>query len=74
MGEIVLIGGQEARTVLGKSSLIFKVPLEGDYPEGTMVRPLRENEFLHLDGEDVYIYARNADGESHLVCCVNFDP
>ena len=26
---------------------------------------------VRLDGEDVYIYARNADGESHLVCCVD---
>ena len=40
IGEIVLIGGQEARTVLGKNSLIFKTPLEGEYPEGTTVRHL----------------------------------
>ena len=71
IGEIVLIGGQEARTVLGKSNLIFKTPLEGEYPEGTTVRHLRENEYLQLDGEDVYVYARNAEGESHLVCCVD---
>ena len=71
VGEIVLIGGQEARTVLGKSSLIFKVPLDGEYPEGTTVRSLRENEFLQLDGEDVYVYARAADGECHLVCGVD---
>ena len=43
---------------MGKSSLIFKVPLEGEYPEGTTVRTLRENEFLQVDGEDVYVYAR----------------
>ena len=54
VGEIVIVGGQEARTVLGKSSLIFKVPLDGVYPEGTVVRTLRENEFLQVDGEDVY--------------------
>ena len=40
VGEIVLVGGQEARTVMGKSSLIFKVPLNGEYPEGTTVRTL----------------------------------
>ena len=71
VGEIVLIGGQEARTVLGKSSLIFKVPLDGECPEGTIVRSLRDNESLQLDGENVYVYARNADGESHLVCGVD---
>ena len=35
------------------------------------MRHLRENEFLQLDGEDVYVYAQNAEGESHLVCCVD---
>ena len=71
VGEIVLIGGQEARTVMGKSSLIFKVPLDGEYPEGTTVRTLRENEFLQLDGENVYVYARDLDGQSHMVCGVD---
>ena len=71
VGEIVLIGGQEARTVMGKSSLIFKVPLDGEYPEGTTVRTLRENEFLQLDGEDVYVYARDPEGCSHMVCGVD---
>ena len=59
VGEIVIVGGQEARTVLGKSSLIFKVPLGGVYPEGTVVRTLRENEFSQVDGEDVYVYERS---------------
>ena len=71
VGETVFIGGQEARTVMGKSSLIFKVPLDGEYPEGTTVRTLRENEFLQVDGEDVYVYARNLDGQSHMVCGVD---
>ena len=71
VGEIVLIGGQEARTVLGKSSLIFKVPLDGEYPEGTAVRTLQENEFLQVDGENVYVYERRPDGASHLVCGVD---
>ena len=71
VGEIVLIGGQEARTVMGKSSLIFKVPLDGEYPEGTTVRTLRENEFLQLDGENVYVYARDLEVQSHMVCGVD---
>ena len=71
VGEIVLIGGHEARPVLGKSSLIFKVPLDGDYPEGTAVRTLRDNELLQVDGENVYVYERKPDGESHLVCGVD---
>ena len=71
VGEIVLVGGQEARTVMGKSSLIFKVPLNGEYPEGTTVRTLRENEFLQLDGEHVYVYAQDLEGQSHMVCGVD---
>ena len=71
VGEIVFIGGQEARTVMGKSSLIFKVPLDGEYPEGTTVRTLRENEFLQLDGENVYVYAQDLEGQSHMVCGVD---
>ena len=71
VGEIVLVGGQEARTVMGKSSLIFKVPLDGEYPEGTTVRTLRENEFLQLDGENVYVFAQGLDGQSHMVCGVD---
>ena len=71
VGEIVFIGGQEARTVMGKSSLIFKAPLDGEYPEGTTVRTLRENEFLQLDGENVYVYAQDPEGQSHMVCGVD---
>ena len=71
VGEIVIVGGQEARTVLGKSSLIFKVPLDGVYPEGTVARSLRENEFFQVDGEDVYVYERRPDGEHRLVCGVD---
>ena len=70
VGEIVLIGGQEARTVISKSSLIFRSPLPVDYPEGTTVRHLRDNEFLQLQGEDLYVYARDLEGGVHFVCCV----
>ena len=71
IGEIVLIGGQEARTVLSKSSLIFRSPLQINYPEGTVVRHLRDNEFLQLEGGDLYVYAQDPEGEAHLVCCVD---
>ena len=55
VGEVVLIGGKEARTVISKGSLIFRVPLENEYPEGTTVRPIRDNEFLQIEGEDLYV-------------------
>ena len=74
VGEIVIIGGQEARIGLGKSSLIFKVPLDGVYPEKTVVRTLQENEFFQVDGENVYVYERRSDGEPHLVCGVDGYP
>ena len=71
IGEIVLIGGQEARTVLSKSSLIFRSPLQIDYPEGMVVRHLGDNEFLQLEGENLYVYARGPEGETHFVCGVD---
>ena len=64
IGEIVLIGEQEARTVLSKSNL-------KDYPEGTVVRHLRDNEFLQLEGENLYVYARGPEGETHFLCGVD---
>ena len=67
----MLIGGQEARTVLSKSSLIFRSPLQIDYLEGTVVRHLRDNEFLQLEGENLYVYARGPEGENHFVCGVD---
>ena len=47
--EIVLIGGQEAKTVV---SLIFR-----DYPMGTAVRPMTDDEFLQTEGEPLCLYA-----------------
>ena len=70
-GRLCSLVARKQGAVLGKSSLIFKAPLDGEYPEGTIVPSLRDNEFLQLDGENVYVYARNADGESHLVCGVD---
>ena len=51
MGESVLIGGQEGRTVVSKGSLIFQFPLQRDYPEGTAARPMTEDEFLQAEGD-----------------------
>ena len=31
VGEVVLIGGQEAETVVNKGSLVFRFPLERDF-------------------------------------------
>ena len=45
-GEIVIIGGKEARTAMGKESLIFRFPLEHDHPQGVVVRPMANEEFL----------------------------
>ena len=56
VGEIVLIGGQEAKTVISKGSLVFRVSLERDYPEGTTVRPMRDDDFLQIEGENMCTY------------------
>ena len=42
-----------------------------DYPEGTTVRHLCDNEFLQLEGENLHVYARSLDGEIHFVCSVD---
>ena len=46
VGEVVVLGEQEAKMVIGKGSLIFRFPIEGNYPEGTVIRPLADDEFL----------------------------
>ena len=71
IGEVVLIGGREARTSINKSSLMFRSPLQVDYPEGTTVRHLRDNESLQLEGEDLFVYARDGEGGAQFVCCVD---
>ena len=35
-GEVILIGDQEAKTVINKGSLVFRFPLERDDPEGPL--------------------------------------
>ena len=37
VGEVVVLGEQEAKMVVGKGSLIFRFPIEGNYPEGTVI-------------------------------------
>ena len=71
VGEIVLIGGQEAKIVISKGGLVFRVPLERDYPEGTTVRPLRDDEFLQSEGENLRLYRRDLEGDIHFVCHVD---
>ena len=71
VGEGVLIGGQEAKTVINKGSLVFRFPLERDYPEGTIVRPLDENEFLQAEGERLCLYRRGSEDDVNFVCYVD---
>ena len=40
VGEVVILGEQEAKMVIGKGSLIFRFPVEGNYTEGTVIRPV----------------------------------
>ena len=71
IGEVVLIGGQEAKTVVNKGSLVFPFPLERDNPEGTIVRPLEENEFLQVERERLCLYRRGPENNVHVVCYVD---
>ena len=57
--------------MISKGSLIFRVPLEDDYLEGTTIKQIRDNEFLQIEGEDLYVYSRDLDGEIHFVCSVD---
>ena len=70
-GEIVLIGGQEAKQPSTKGSLVFRFPLARGYPEGTTVRPLNEDEFLQSEGERLCLYRRGAEDDAHFVCYVD---
>ena len=66
IGEVVLIGGQEAKTVVNKDSLVFRFPLERDCPEGTIVRPLEDSEFLQAEGERLCLYRRGQEDDIHF--------
>ena len=60
-GEIVLIGRQEAKTVVSKKALVFRFPLERDYPAGTVVRPLTDDEFLQVEGDRLCLYRKGTE-------------
>ena len=71
IGEVILIGDQEAKMVINKGSLVFRFPLERDYPEGTVVRPLEDNEFLQAEGDRLCLYRRGHDDDIdplYLLC------
>ena len=71
VGEAVLLGEQEAKMVVDKGSLIFRFPIERDYPEGTAIRPLAENEFIQSEGDRLCVYRRGPDDDIHYVCRVD---
>ena len=71
VGEVVLLGEQEAKMVVDKGSLIFRFPVERDYPEGTVVRPLAENEFIQSEGDRLCVYRRGPEDDIHFVCRVD---
>ena len=66
VGEVVVLGEQEAKMVIGKGSLIFRFPIEGNYPEGTVIRPLADDEFLQAEGDRLCVYRRGSDDDVHL--------
>ena len=57
--------------VIDKGSLVFRLPLERDYPEGTIARPLDENEFLQAEGDRLCVYRRGQEDDIHFVCYVD---
>ena len=71
VGEVVLLGEQEAKMVVDKGSLIFRFPIKRDYPEGTVVRPLAENEFIQSEGDRLCVYRRGPEDDIHYVCRVD---
>ena len=71
VGEVVVLGEQEAKMVVGKGSLIFRFPIEGDYPEGTVIRPLADDKFLQAEGDRLCVYRRGTDDDVHYVCRVD---
>ena len=71
VGEVVVVGEQEAKMVVGKGSLIFRFPIEGNYPEGTVIRPLSDDEFIQLEGDRLCVYRKGPDDDIHYVCRVD---
>ena len=66
VGEVVVLGEREAKMVVGKGSLIFRFPIEGNYPEGTVIRPLADDEFLQSEGDRLCVYRRGPDDDIHF--------
>ena len=64
---MVVLGEQEAKMVEGKGSLIFRFPIEGNYPEGTVIRPLADDEFLQPEGDRLCVYRKGPDDDIHYV-------
>ena len=71
VGEVVVLGEREAKMVVGKGSLIFRFPIEGNYLEGTVIRPLADDEFLQAEGDRLCVYRRGIDDDIHYVCRVD---
>ena len=71
VGEVVVLGEREAKMVIGKGSLIFRFPIEGNCPEGTVIRPLADDEFLQAEGDRLCVYRRGIDDDIHYVCRVD---
>ena len=71
VGEVVLLGEREAKMVVDKGSLVFRFPLERDHLEGTIVRPLDENEIIQAEGDRLCIYRRGQDDDICFVCHVD---
>ena len=71
IGEVVILGEQEAKMVVDKGSLIFRFPIERDYPEGTVIRPLTDDEFIQSEGDRLCVYRRGPEDDIHYVCRVD---
>ena len=71
VGEVVVLGELEAKMVVGKGSLIFRFPIEGNYPEGTVIRPLADDEFLQSESDRLCVYRRGPEDDIHYVCRVD---
>ena len=71
IGEIVLIGAKETRTVLAKGSLIFRFPLEQHHPIGTVFWPMANEEFLREEEGRLCQNRKGSPEDIHFVCYVN---
>ena len=49
----------------------FRFSVEREYPEGTVIRPLAENELIQSEGDRLCVYRRGPDDDIHYVCRVD---